>query len=292
MKKSYYFDGATKLSFKKLFNTSAGQDGAIYKSLVFRFDPVGNCRVYSLEGGELLDKFTLADKEYIYPHSNAVFFGTEYYSETDEFPILYSNVYNTYQKEENRREGTLLAYRINRKETDFSAELVGIIKIGFTQDKLWISENVKDIRPYGNFVLDRDSGILHAFVMKDETRKTAFFSFKLPAIRDGEATGYKNVRCVTLSKSDIIDSFEGEYINFMQGAACKDGYIYSVEGFDEASSAKPKMKVFDTKEKKLVFSADLADYSLNNEPELVELYNGKAYYADHPGDLYELEFLN
>ncbi len=293
MKKNYYFEGAEKITFTRLINMGPEQDGAIYNGYVFRLDHAAACRVLSLETGELLCSFTLGDKEFIYPHSNAVFFGNEKLDDNDEFPILYSNVYNTYAKAENRREGTLCAYRIKRNGNDFSAELVQIIAIDFVKDtSLWLSPNVQDYRPYGNFVLDKENNIIYAFVMRDEARKTAFFAFNMPKLSDGKDIGYKEVKEVRLKKEDILDKFESDYINFMQGATFYNGYIYSVEGFDVVSpTAKPVIKIFDVKKKTVALAVNLWEHGFNIEPEFVEAYNGAIYYADrHPGDLYLMEF--
>ena len=100
------------MKIKHIANIKTGQDGAIYKDYLFRFDGRGNGKIYSLLGVdfsseesielEQIGKVTLDRAEEIVPHSNAVFFGTEYAVEGDEFPLLYSNIYNNYAKAENK----------------------------------------------------------------------------------------------------------------------------------------------------------------------------------------------
>ena len=80
------------------------QDGAIFGSELFRFNSEGICNVYDLSDikkGEIVEleavsSFKLDAAEKIVPHSNSVCFGCEYYYKEDQYPLLYSNVYNNY----------------------------------------------------------------------------------------------------------------------------------------------------------------------------------------------------
>jgi hypothetical protein len=78
-----------------------GQDGAICNGFLFRFDNAGHCFVYDLEKRALVSEFTLDRADEYSPHSNAVFFGTERLNAKDEFPLLYTNLYNNYKKKKN-----------------------------------------------------------------------------------------------------------------------------------------------------------------------------------------------
>ena len=163
------------MEFKQIASSKYGQDGAIFGDLYFRFDHLGACSVYDLSAldfntvAELspIAEFTLDRADEIAPHSNAVCFGSEYYCEGDEFPLLYSNIYNNYAKAEDRLVGVCCVYRIFREVDGFSSRLVGLIEIGFTDDALWRSEGVEDVRPYGNFVVDCERERLYAYVMRD-----------------------------------------------------------------------------------------------------------------------------
>ena len=124
----------------------------------------------------------------IVPHSNSVVFGNEYYNSEDEFPLLYTNIYNNYAKKDNPLRGVCLLYRLQKKQEKFFTTLVQMIEIGFVNNEnLWISgEDTKDIRPYGNFVINTKNNKYYAFVMRDKTRTTRYFSFDLPKVHDGE----------------------------------------------------------------------------------------------------------
>ena len=73
--------------------------------------------------------FALDKRELITPHSNAVFFGTEFFEEGDEFPLLYSNIYNNYSGKEEPLIGVCLVYRLMRDGDSFKTTLVQIIEI-------------------------------------------------------------------------------------------------------------------------------------------------------------------
>ena len=108
------------MKIEKIAKIVGGQDGAIYGSELFRFNTKGECWVYNLEElksdseQELkaFSQFALDKKEQIVPHSNSVCFGSEFYEDGDEYPLLYTNVYNNYAKAEDKMIGVCLVYRI------------------------------------------------------------------------------------------------------------------------------------------------------------------------------------
>ena len=268
---SLYFDGATRLCFTHLGNIAKGQDGIIYDGCLLRFDSKGNCRVYDLQTLTELSTFTLDKADILTPHSNSVSIRGD---------ILYTNLYNTYAKETDRKEGICCAYRITREGNTFHTELVQTIRVGFADTSLWQSENRQDVRPYGNFLVEKDT--LHAFVMRDESHSTRFFRFALPPISEPEKI---------LTPADIESQFDECYVNYMQGAICVDGLIYSTEGFNHPNDrGRPALRVFDTNKQKQVFFADLVEYGLLNEPEWIDYHKGSMYYADHAGNVYRLAF--
>ena len=281
------------MKFKKIGKIQKGQDGAIWKGFLFRFDHTGKCFVYNLnqkfDGGELplFSSFKLGNPEKLIPHSNSVMFSNEYFLHTDEFPLLFSNVYNNYQKEENRYEGVCCVYRITRKNNEFTANLVGVVEIGFVNDaKLWCSENHDDIRPYGNFAIDRQNAKLFAFTMRDSFNTTRYFSFNLPKISEAETDLALGIKKITLCKADIEYYFDCEYHHFVQGAAFKDNKIYSLEGFTDSVEAPPALRIISTLDKKQEKYISFADLGLTVEPELIDFFDDTCYYCDHSGNLY------
>ena len=238
--------------------------------------------------------FTLARTDEWMPHSNAVGFGIP--TPDEPFPPLYTNVYNTYAKADDRREGCLCVYRLFQQENvsrcgeDYTATLVQVIRIGFTEDRdLWKSlDGNGDTRPYGNFCVDGQRGKLYAFVMRDKEHVTRYFTFDLPATTDGEEVD--GVRYVTLGREDIRDTFDGPYMNYMQGA-CRDGVIVSVEGFGMTAPNLPALRVIDMTARKETRFVPLHEYGLTVEPEFADYWNDTLIYSDATGKLYRIEEL-
>lgn len=283
-----------KLTLSELPAIPSGQDGAIFGNLLFRFGSSGSGKVVSLPLGNTVGTVTMDRTDLICPHSNSVSFGTKYYAEGDEFPLLYSNVYNTYASSSDRKLGYCCVYRLTRNGTDFRASLVQVIRVGFADDlSLWASKpNYGDVRPYGNFVADDKDDILWAFVMRDADRTTRVFSFNLPDPTEGTADPFLgNVPVVTLEEKDILKKFDGGYSNYIQGATVLDGLIYSLEGFTDAKkSSPPAIRVFDTKAGTEAAFVDLYGEGYTIEPEFISVYNGVLYYSDANGKLLSLEF--
>ena len=229
------------MKITKIGETFSGQDGAIYNGKLFRFDSIGNCRIYNVDDFTKIASAKL--KGDIIPHCNAVFFGSEFFDEIDEFPALYANIYNNYAKYQDKLKGTCLVYRIILNDNEYSLNLKQVIKIGFCEDELWCSKN-GDIRPYGNFAYDSVYNRYYAFNMMDELKITRYFAFNMPKLSDGFE--------VVLNKEDIIEYFDCPYHNYVQGAVMHEGKIYSVEGFSNNIYAPTAIRIIDTTLKKQV----------------------------------------
>ncbi len=272
-----------------------GQDGAIFKDYMFRFDALGECFVYDLnsfngEETEAISTFLLDKADIIAPHGNSVMFGREYFDAGDEFPLLYSNIYNNFANAEDKLKGVCLVYRIRRDGNKFSSTLVQMIEIGFTENpEHWCSSDKNDVRPYGNFVIDSQKGIYYAFTMRDESETVRYFSFELPKLCDGVEDERFNIKKVTLNISDIKEYFDCEYHRFVQGACFHEGKIYSLEGFGPGENP-PVMRIIDVEAKKQIQVVDFLELGLEKEPEFIDFKDGVCYYGDNPGNLYVIEF--
>lgn len=279
-----------------IVKVEGGQDGAIYGKYIFRFDHTGECLVYSTDifEGRSEDKpyatFKLDKADILAPHSNAVVFGNEFYSSEDEFPILYTNIYNNYCDDEDTRCGTLCAYRVVRKGNSFETTLLQIIEVAFTDQKgLWRSEgNVTDIRPYGNFVIDAENSRIFAFVMRDADKTTRYFSFDLPKLADGNDDARYGAKRVKLNYEDVLSYFDVPYHNFVQGACFYDGKIYSVEGFNK--DIHPAIRIIDPDLKKQTYFCDFYEAGYDIEAEFIDFYKGECIYGDAFGNYYRIEF--
>ena len=285
------------MKIKQIARMSGAQDGAIWGNLLFRFNARGEGKVYDLsrvaEDVELtpVATLTLDRAEEIAPHSNAVCFGTEFAEEGDEFPLLYSNIYNNYQKCEERLEGECCVYRLRREGDGFVTTLVQLIRIGFVENSdLWCSADVKDVRPYGNFTVDRERGLYWAYVMRDGSRTTRYFSFRLPKLSDGETDAALGIPCVTLTPDDILSQFDCDYHDYVQGGCCHNGRIYSVEGFHADGKHPPAIRVIDTVGGRELICEKLADHGCLIEPECIDFCGDVCYYSDAHGALYTIDF--
>jgi len=280
------------MQFEFQWKISRGQDGAIWGDYLFRFDADGSCKVYSICDRQLIGAFVLDQIARWQPHSNAVSFGPDRYAPEDEFPLLYTNLYNTYSGAEDRREGVCCVYRLMRCGTVFTTTLVQIIRIGFVEDRtLWKSlEGNGDVRPYGNFVVDADHRRFYAFVMRDREHVTRYFSFDLPAVTDGVRCDCCGAQVVTLEEADIRTMFDGEYANYLQGACCHQGILYSVEGFTvregETAANPPRLQRIDMVRQKTLGAVDLCALGLRQEPEWIDFRQDTLYYCDCMGNLY------
>lgn len=287
------------MEIRQIAKIAGGQDGAIYGSELFRLDTRGNCRVYDiseLKEGETdepkpLASFKLERADEIVPHSNAVCFGCEFFDENDEYPLLYSNIYNNYAKCDDKMIGVCLVYRIRREGKEYSASLVQMIEIGFCEDpKMWKAyPDGHGVRPYGNFVVDNDTHSYWAFVMRNEELGTRYFRFDLPGVHSGEIDSRLNIKKVVLSESDVKEYFDCRYHYYVQGATLHGGKIYSTEGFHNDKVNRPAIRRIDLSAREEE-CFDIMDMGYIAEPEFIDFYKGKCLYGDADGNLYSVEF--
>ena len=287
------------MEIRKIAKIGYGQDGAIWGDELFRFDSRGHGSVYRMEevlaaeGGEVAPfaTFTLDGAERLVPHSNAVFFGGKRYEEGDEFPILYTNVYNNYAQSEDPLIGVCCAYRLVREGDGFSTTLIQMIEIGFTEDaSLWkATEESHGVRPYGNFLMDREGKSYYAFVMRNEEKGTRYFRFAAPDPHAGESDPVFGVRRVVLDASQIEQTLDLPYHRFLQGGTLYEGRIYSTEGFTDDPVNRPAIRVLDLQTGKSVYY-DITAFGCREEPELIDFYKGVCYYSDIHGNTYTVTF--
>lgn len=276
------------------------QDGAISNGFLFSFNHHGECTVYEMNKlkkskdgeAEVFAEFTLDKNDILVPHSNSVSFGSEYYDENDEFPLLYTNIYNNYAKADDKLKGVCPVYRLQRNGKEFTSTLVQIIQIGFVEDEnLWKSVGEKeDVRPYGNFTIDAEQGVLYVFTMRDNADSTRYFSFELPEVNQGQICEKYNVKKVVLNREDILQYFDCAYHQYVQGACCHKGKVYSLEGFTDSAKNPPAIRIIDTKSKKELIFKKFEELGTNIEPEMIDFEDDICYYTDNHGNVYKLSF--
>ena len=286
------------MKVKYLGKITGKQDGAIWNGYLFRFDAKGNCNVFDIKDCMrstdtrymAISNFTLDKADVIKPHSNSVTFGKEFYCPEDEFPLLYTNIYNNYAASDDKMKGVTCVYHIKKNGTEFSTELVQLIEIDFTDNSIWRSENIEDSRPFGNFAIDRENAVYYAFTMRDEDKATRYFAFDLPKLGDGLYDEKYSVSRVLLGEENIKVQFDCEYHRYLQGACCHNGFIYSLEGFTDSAVNPPAIRVIDTEKKEQKAMYLFSDFNITVEPEMIDFENDICYYSDNYGNLYQLEF--
>lgn len=247
----------------------AGQDSAIAEDgNIVSFSSNGYYKVIDLNGQEFKPLTALDQQATIAPHSNCVFFGTEKYDVDDNYPIIYTNAYNT----AGLPKGAFYGYRLNNS---FDTALLQTIKIGFTEENIWTGGG-SNVRPYGNFLMDTDNGKLYAYTMIDNLNVTRFFKFSMPVLSAGST--------VTLQEVDIEDYFDVPYFYYIQGGCYHGGKIYASCGF---TANDCKLYVVDLTEKKVTSTVPLGGFA--GEPETVFTYKDELYLSSGT-KLYKLKF--
>lgn len=191
------------------------QGGDCYGKYLFVVAQGGHgASVYDLEEKKKVGGLWL-ECDYPPTHANTVNFGTQFYREGDEFPLLYvsANVHPT----GNDWLGYVYAYRITKSMTDdgqpkFRSELVQTITLeGFFY--------------HTEFILDNSDGTCwvrgHYYLSGYEYRKYA-----VPDAHQARVTLRRDDPCVL----DSIKEEKIKAIDCKQGAICRDGYIYYPTG--------------------------------------------------------------
>lgn len=273
-------------NYEKVATMRSSQDGAILGDYIFSLTSTGTCYVNSLSDYSSVSSFVLDKNSVISPHSNSVCFGSNYYQNGDEFPLLYANIYNN----NTSMPGVCNVYRIQRDGTTFTSTLVQVIKIGFTENADYWCDSTS-VRPYGNFLVDTDNNKLYAYVMMDKAKATRYFKFNIPALADGVYNDTYGVNVVTLNISDIISKFDVEYSNYIQGGCYYDGKIYSLEGFSNDANNVSKLKVIDLENERQITIINLYEAGLTKEPEMIFISEDILYISMVDGSLYKFDFV-
>ena len=192
---------------------------------------------------------------------------------------VYSNIYNSYASAEDKHIGECCVYEVGGAGKIWSNSLTQVIKIGFI-DNLDYWPAATETRPYGNFVVDKDNGWLYAFVMYSSKKLTYWYKFDLPEISEGVWNESYQCPVITLTAENILDSWTTPLQNYVQGACVHNGLIWSTEGFSGTSGTNvARMRVIDPTRKTQIAVFNFYSDADPVEPEFIDFYNGKCYYA-------------
>ena len=172
-------------------------------------------------------------------HCNTCFFGPNFYSSEDKFPLLYISM-------ENEPARCTNVYRIVQKAGQYSIELI---------QQIFLELDKEDYIYYPNSYYDYASSTLYysgytkKSFHKSDDNLLRYFSFKLPDYR---------IRMPVLTSKDIDDRFDLPSETATQGGFVSDGYLYqtfSLYSQTEINKA-PKMRVTDLVNHKIVLQYD------------------------------------
>lgn len=190
---------------------------------------------------------------------------------------LYTNIYNSYASATDKHLGECCVYKINDMDT-YANTLAQVIKVGFVNDvNYWPPANHS--RPYGNFIVDSDNGLLYAYVMYDNVG-IKWYKFNLPAMDAGEYNSTYGCNVVTLTTNDILDSWVTEYHHYIQGACCHNGLLYATNGITNGSGTyAPTVRVIDPTSHQEIATFHVAADGITDEAECIDFYEGKLHYG-------------
>lgn len=251
LKHPYYGDKisiARKYDYEKLFS-SVGQDGAQYNGVLFRFSANNTFSVIQLPDGNVLGSGSMNGTDV--PHCNSVFFSNEFYSENDDYPIIYVNGYNGTDGNGNRLAyGQLYAYRIIVNNGNYSAELLQKIDC-----------SALDLGGYGNFAFNPEDNEV-VLIDYHNTGQNFYYCFARPDL---------NESVKQISAADITESFnDTNGTPSMQGCTLDNGNIYITYG----GINNGQLAVISLEKQKRVSYLSLVEGGLTFEPEYADIYEG------------------
>lgn len=224
--------------------------------------------IFDLEEGKKIASFSMKGDGGAYKNNNANF-GTEFYDDSDPFPLLYiSSAYDT----------RTVVIRIYREDDRWQAQQVQVID--YSQDFC----NANGFYSC-NVLLDNENGFLYLTPINAEyttpqCTKQWFYKFRMPKLADGEV--------VTLSRDNALGQrIETRYDFAPQGGCILNGKVYQVFGY--GSSSKPgKLGVFDLASGRYETKINLNILGCDSEPESAGYYNGSIYFITVKGGVYRV----
>ena len=264
---------AQDLKFTRLFTEDnatilplSNQGCVILGDCLFQFrDRNRDIRVYHMPDGKQLGEIPMQFTETY--HNNNVVASTNYARKGDEFPVVYAS-------QENKAEHKILAYRLFRKGKNFCIEQVQEINLPSP-----IEMGVY----YPNLALDNLKGKLYVTGYSAESWSSAGYGnglvlleFNLPALSDGAS--------VTLGTDRIISRRNAPFRTATQGAAIRNGKLYQV--FGVPNRGQMVLCCTDLADCKLLWTRNLVEAGIPNEPEGLSFYKDELIVEDVYGNIY------
>lgn len=197
-------------------------------------------------------------------HCNNADFGKSFYSEEDEFPLLYSS-------HQGRNARCILVDRIMRDGEQYKLQTVQTIFIPWElDDRLCYTPDA---------IIDKENDFIYVYTGNTSPVTDFFiFKFRLPALHEGD---------VKLSRNDLLSSWVifNNPLYYKQGGAINNNIIYILEGVP-VWQADNILRIIDLSNCTYKTINLSKDYSLNWEPEDVFFYNNRLYIASNQAGFY------
>ena len=210
-------------------------------------------------------------------HCNQMFFGTDFYSASDKFPLLYISM-------ESPKVHSLFAFRIYQLSGVYYVKQIQQITLDFYDDKTVY---------YPNAYYDYDTNLVYYVgytknsYLKEEDNKLRYYTFYLPDYRIDQLSFFTD--------ESEEEPFELPSETAGQGGFISKGYLYQTFSFaskDDPIRA-PKMRIVDLRNHKIVYDNQNlgAAFGVYEEFEHLAISeSGHMFSLGNPYNIYEFEY--
>lgn len=210
-------------------------------------------------------------------HCNQMFFGHDYYSVHDKFPILYISM-------EHPSVHALIGFRIYQLGGEYFIKKISTYTLEFDDGKGPIY--------YPNAYYDHEDGLLYYVgytknsYMQEADNYLRYYSFYMPDYR---------TEFDSWNTSEAVETFELPSETAHQGGCVIDHYLYQSFSFNKKDDPQraPKMKIIDLKNHEIVYDNQNIGAQLGVYEEFEHIAintEGKMYTLGNPYNIYELQF--
>ena len=240
---------------------SSIQSHAIYDKYLFAFNNTHtSVRIYNLETNSAITTVSMTATSGM--HCNNACFGTKFYDENDEFPVLYTSggsVGDYY---------TVEVFRVQHEDDTWSLTLVQTITLPTSSGQTSLSWSQIAIDPYTTKMWLRSNSYWARLVQPNLSESS-----------------------VTMTESDIKEIFPislvYDYNAHQQGFFIYKNISYSLMGVPSWGDIA-YMKVYNLSSKSEINTINFTAAGFNFEPEGIGLYDGHLIISDNSGNLYRL----
>lgn len=210
-------------------------------------------------------------------HCNTIFFGSEFYSARDKFPLLYVSM-------ENPSVHSTMVFRLIARGGDYYVSQIQTISLEFSkpEDKIY----------YPNSYYDYESGLVYYggytkdTYMRSDDNKLKYYAFPIPDYRTEEVFFYTE---------NSVDTFELPSETATQGGFISHNHLYQTFSFGSKTDPyrRPVLRVVDLEEHQIIYEVSNIGEQFGVYEEFEHLAissNGRLLSVGNPFRLYEFEY--